>query len=108
MLRKEVLCFDDKWNPIKIQGIKWKVYICFISTMNIKQCMRKGCQLYIIEAISNEKGPSLNQYPMLLEFSDVIPKELLGLPPKRELDFTIEIKPGSNPTLKKLYRIMAP
>ena len=69
--------------------------------------MRKGCQLYIIEFVSDEKGPSLNQYLVLVEFSDVFPKELPGLPPERELDFTIDIKPSSKPTSTAPYRMMA-
>ena len=62
--------------------------------------MSQGCQLYLIEAVNNEKGPSLNQYLVLVEFNDVFPKELFGLPHEREIDFTIEIKPGSDPKSK--------
>jgi hypothetical protein len=36
------------------------------------------------------------------------PKELPGLPPERELDFTIELKPGAEPISKTLYRMTAP
>ena len=59
---KKVLCVDDKGKAIEIHDIKQMFSLRFISTMNIKQCMGNGCYLYIIEAISNEKGPSLNQY----------------------------------------------
>jgi hypothetical protein len=41
----------------------------------------------------------------LSEFQDVFPDILLGLPPERELDFTIEIKPGAEPISKTLYRM---
>ena len=34
--------------------------------------------------------------------------ELPGLPPERELDFTIELKPGAEPISKTLYRMTAP
>ena len=76
--------------------------------MNIKQCMGRGCYLYIVEAISNEKGPSLNKYLVLVEFNDVFPMELPRFPCEREIDFTIEIKPGLELTLKTPYRTMAP
>ena len=68
--------------------------------MNIKQCMGRGCYLYIVDAISNEKGPSLNKYLVLVEFNDVFPKELPRLPCEREIYFTIEIRPGSKPISK--------
>ena len=41
------------------------------------------------------------------EFGDVIPKELLGLPPDRQLEFTIELEPGRTLISKAPYR-MAP
>ena len=60
-----------------------------------------------MEAVSERKGPSLDQYPVLLEFKDVFPKELPGLPLERELDFTIDIKHGAEKIYKTLYRMMA-
>jgi hypothetical protein len=61
-----------------------------------------------VEAVNERKGPSLDQYPVLSEFKDVFPKELSALPPKRELDFTIELKPGAEPISKAPYRMTAP
>ena len=45
---------------------------------------------------------------MLAEFPYVFPKELPGLPPVRELDLTIELKPGTQPISKTPYRMTAP
>ena len=44
---------------------------------------------------------------MVKEFPDVFPEELLGLPPERELDLSIEILPGMAPISWESYR-MAP
>ena len=41
------------------------------------------------------------------DFPDVFPKELTSIPPKREVDLSIEILPGTAPTFKAPYR-MAP
>src|SRR3954462_9485542 len=41
------------------------------------------------------------------EFADVFPDELPGLPPPREIDFTIDILPGTSPIALPMYR-MAP
>jgi hypothetical protein len=105
---KRVLCVDDEGRPVEIHGVRRKVSLCFISTMKVKRCMRQGCQLYVVEAVNERKGPSLDQYPVLSEFKDVFPNELPGLPPERELDFTIELKPGAEPISKTLYRMTAP
>jgi hypothetical protein len=64
--------------PIEIHGIKRKVSLHFISTMKVKCCMRQGCRLYIVEVVSDGKGPSLDQYPILSKFKDVFPKEFQG------------------------------
>ncbi|KAH9306888.1 hypothetical protein KI387_011292, partial [Taxus chinensis] len=45
----------------------------------------------------------IEKYPLLQDFSDVFLEELSGLPPKREFDFTIEIKPGIDPISKEPY-----
>ena len=42
---------------------------------------------------------------MLNEFTDVFPEEIPGLPPRRELDFTIELVPGAVPRSKAPYRM---
>jgi hypothetical protein len=105
---KRVLCIDDEGRPIEIQGVERKVSLCFISTMKVKRCLRQGCRLYVVEVVGERKGPSLDQYPVLSEFPDVFPNELPGLPPKSDLDFTIELKPGAKPISKTLYRMTAP
>jgi hypothetical protein len=39
------------------------------------------------------------------EFSDVFPKELPGMPPNRDIEFVIELKPGTTPKYKTPYRM---
>jgi hypothetical protein len=76
--------------------------------MKVKHCMRQGCRLYVVEAVNESKGPSLDQYPVLLEFKDVFLNEFPGLPPEREIDFTIELKPSAEPICKTLYMMIVP
>ena len=40
---------------------------------------------------------------MLNEFTDVLPEGIPRLPPRRELDFTIELVPGAVPSSKAPY-----
>jgi hypothetical protein len=44
----------------------------------------------------------------LSKFKVVFLNELPGLPPERELDFTIELKPSAEPISKAPYRMTAP
>ena len=47
----------------------------------------------------------LEDIPVLKEYADVFPKEISGLPPKRELDFTIELVLSAVPSSKAPYRM---
>ncbi|GJY87325.1 putative nucleotidyltransferase, ribonuclease H [Tanacetum coccineum] len=52
-------------------------------------------------------GPHLESHPVVRNFPDVFLDELPGLPPEREVEFTIELIPGAQPISKAPYR-MAP
>jgi hypothetical protein len=39
------------------------------------------------------------------DFSDVFPKELLGMPPDMKVEFVIGLLPGTAPISKRLYRM---
>ena len=43
--------------------------------------------------------------PILQDFLDFFPEEILGLPPKRDMDFTIELVPGAIPNSKAPYQM---
>jgi hypothetical protein len=42
---------------------------------------------------------------LLIQFQDVFPKELPGLPPLREIQHKIELIPGSSPPCRPPYRL---
>eukprot|EP00253_Pinus_taeda_P010917 PITA_10917 len=42
------------------------------------------------------------------EFADVFPEEIPGLPPRRNIDFTIELVPGAAPVSRAPYRMSVP
>ena len=43
--------------------------------------------------------------PLVSEFPDVFPKELSGMPLDHELEFSIDLVPGTTPFYKKYYRM---
>ena len=45
----------------------------------------------------------LEEFHVLQEFRDVFLDEIPGLPPKRDIDFTIELVPGVAPVSKAPY-----
>ena len=54
-----------------------------------------------------DSGSRLEDIPVVREFSDVFPEDLPRIPPDREIDFRIELAPGTEPISKAPYR-MAP
>jgi hypothetical protein len=55
----------------------------------------------VYEAIIQE----IQDIPVVCEFSDVFPKDLPGLPPERDVEFMIELKPGTTPISRRSYRM---
>ena len=47
-------------------------------------------------------------FPILKEFQDIFSEEIPGLPPKRDLDFTIDLMPGLAPVSRSPYRMNSP
>ena len=70
--------------------------------------MRKGCEAYLAYVIDTVKAmPSISDIPTVSNFPDMFLEELLGLPPHREIEFSIDVVPGATPTSITPYR-MAP
>jgi hypothetical protein len=55
--------------------------------------------------VLNERGEvkGLENHPLVQYILDVFPKELPSLPPKRELEFTIDLKPRTEPIMRMPY-----
>jgi hypothetical protein len=58
--------------------------------------------------LHNLKVESPKQIPIVKEYPDVFPEELLGLPPNRYIKFSIDLAPGTAPIAKKPYRMTTP
>ena len=44
-------------------------------------------------------------HPILQEYADVFPSEVLGMPPKRDIDFGIDLILGAEPISKAPYHM---
>ena len=67
--------------------------------------MRKGCQIYVFQVgyANSKKSPIMDKIPVVQDFMDVFPEELPGLPPRRYIDFTIELMPGESSVSRAPY-----
>jgi hypothetical protein len=79
-----------------------------VSAMQAKQLLRKGCKGFLAYVLKSE-GTTLKteDISVVKEFPDVFSEDLHGLPPEREVEFTIDLVLGTGPISKAPYR-MAP
>ena len=47
--------------------------------------------------VSGKEGTLVDEIPVVREFPDVFPNDIVGLPPDREVEFTIDLIPGTEP-----------
>ena len=68
--------------------------------------VQKGCEAYLAYVIDTKKAnPSLSDIPTVCDYPDMFPKELPGLPPWREIDFTIDFVSSATPASITPYRM---
>ncbi len=79
-----------------------------VSAISARKMLRNGCQGYLaLVRDTSVEGINMENIPIVREFIDVFPEELTGLPPRREIEFCIDIVHGTNPISMPPYR-MAP
>ena len=92
---------------VAIKGIKHGKGRSMVSTIKVQRLMMKGCQAYLASVVKMESTPAkLEEIEVAREFPEVL-EDLPRLPPKREIDFVIELLVGTTPQTKAPYR-MAP
>nr|CAE05256.2 OSJNBb0115I09.18 [Oryza sativa Japonica Group] len=121
--------------PIEIQGIPFPSDLILLDSKNLDvilgmnwlaqfqgvvDCARRTVTLYrgpeqpvVFFAPPTSVSSSelhqigLSEIPIVREFGDVFPEELPGMPPKREIEFWIDLAPGTTPLYKRPYRMAA-
>eukprot|EP00253_Pinus_taeda_P029447 PITA_29447 len=95
----------------EIQVIQKPVQIEPITASQLVKSVQKKYQIYEIQvgyAGSEDKIATVENILVVQDFADVFPEEIPGLPPKRDLDFTIELVPGAALVSRAPYRMSVP
>ncbi|XP_075499278.1 uncharacterized protein LOC142537666 [Primulina tabacum] len=81
----------------------------FISCMKARKMLWKGCLGFLASVLDVNKNVKVNldDIEVVRDFSDVFADDVPRLPPDREVEFVIDVVPGTAPISKPLYR-MAP
>ncbi|XP_028125314.1 uncharacterized protein LOC114322232 [Camellia sinensis] len=77
-----------------------------ISVAKACKLIQKWCQGYLCSVLERQvTNGSTDMIPVVCEFPDVFPEELSGELVDREIEFTIEVIPGTQPISKTPYRM---
>nr|GEY27070.1 reverse transcriptase domain-containing protein [Tanacetum cinerariifolium] len=86
------------------------------SRLNIISCNKahkyllKGCDVFFAhitmkEAKDKSEGNQLEDLPIVRDFPEVLPEDLLGIPPARQVELQIDLVPGAAPVARAPYRL---
>ena len=89
------------------RGVRLQPTVKIVSAMKLMSMQRKGFEVFLWSVTTTPSLPKLEDVRVVRDFSDVFPDELPGIPPERDVEFTIELVPGTGPIAKAPYR-MAP
>ncbi|KAL0560590.1 hypothetical protein IC582_000999 [Cucumis melo] len=106
--RKEVVFRKPGFAEVVFRGTRKVIFRSLILVLKAEKLLRKGCTAFLthVVVVQREKLQP-EDVPLVKEFLDVFSNDLLGLPLDREIEFTIELLPGTSPISQAPYR-MAP
>jgi len=76
-----------------------------VTAMQATRLLKQGCSGFLACVTKEAPEAMLEEIPIVRDFVDVFPEELPGLPPYREIKFTIDLLPGTRPISKAPYRM---
>ncbi|XP_073041990.1 uncharacterized protein [Primulina eburnea] len=90
-----------------IFGVDWLSSTVAVIDFRPRKLMKKGYQLFLasIVSVSEPVGPRLEDVDVVREFLGVFRDYVSGIPPDREVDFSIELMPSTVPISKAPYRL---
>ncbi|KAA3473691.1 DNA/RNA polymerases superfamily protein [Gossypium australe] len=104
--RMSLRTFED--NEVTVIGVRRDYLSNVMSALKAEKMVKKGCLAFLMFVSAlDAKEAAVGEVRTMKEFVDVFPEELPGLPPDREVEFGIELLPGTAPVSIAPYR-MAP
>ncbi|KAA3473661.1 DNA/RNA polymerases superfamily protein [Gossypium australe] len=106
--RKSIELRSQNGEIVRIESSDLNGLPAIVSSMKALNYVRKGCEAYLAYVIDTKVSEKkVESVLVVCEFLDVFLEELPRLPPIREVEFGIELVPGTTPISIAPYR-MAP
>ncbi|KAL0546386.1 hypothetical protein IC582_016294 [Cucumis melo] len=104
--RKEVVFNPPSGTSFKSKGAGIICIPKVILAMKASKLLSQGTWSILASVVdTREPEVSLSSEPVVREYPDVFPDELPGLPPPREINFSIELESDTAPILRAPYRM---
>jgi hypothetical protein len=94
LIKTDLLLLDLEGMDVEIDSFEHDTTILYLPQ---REC-NNSCA-YAVEGIK------LKDIPIVFEYPDVFPDDLPGMPPDRDIEFIIELQPGTAPISKRPYRM---
>ncbi|XP_052477489.1 uncharacterized protein LOC128033344 [Gossypium raimondii] len=105
---KRVVLRIEEGNEVVMIGERRNYLANVISTLVAEKLVYNGCEAYLAYVSVSTSGDStVKDIRTVAYFLDIFPKDLPGLPPNRDVEFGIELVPGTAMVIISPYR-MAP
>ncbi|GJT75499.1 reverse transcriptase domain-containing protein [Tanacetum coccineum] len=89
-----------------IYGERKKTSLAIYMYARAKRHLARRCQAYLAYVVDIQKNiPKFDSIPIVREFPDVFPEELLRIPPDKQVEFRIDLILGSTHVAKTPYRL---
>ena len=85
-------------DPLVWEGDYSSTPIRIISFLRAKRMVSKGCLAFLAHLKDDtSKVPSIESVFIVREFLDVFPADLPRMPPDKDIEFCIDMEPGTRP-----------
>jgi hypothetical protein len=82
-----------------------KRLVCIDSSIYGKVALHLPVVIHLKASIHHTMPKGIEEIPVVWEFPDVFPDDLPGMPPKRDIEFKIELQLGTAPIAKSPYKM---
>ncbi|XP_022020033.1 uncharacterized protein LOC110920105 [Helianthus annuus] len=76
-----------------------------VSLLKASKYFKGGCVIYMAQMTIDDPKPKIEDIQVISEYPDVFPEDLPSLPPERQVEFRIDILPGSTPVARAPYQL---
>nr|GEY90605.1 putative reverse transcriptase domain-containing protein [Tanacetum cinerariifolium] len=106
MCGKKVVHVPYRNKTLVVEGDRGASRLKVISCIKAKKFIERGCQLFVAHVTEKElQEKRIEDVPVIRDFPEVFPDDLLGLPPPRQVEFRIDLALGVAPVACAPYRL---